>query len=565
MIIAESMGRMPHLVKKVESICSLMSNIFEKRMAMREKMFTNQRFRKYSWSSLQRDLLAGVIVGIVAIPLAMAFAIASGVKPEYGIYTTIVAGFLAALFGGSRFQVVGPTGAFVPMLFGIVMQYGYQQLLIAGCLAGVILIMMGLFRLGTWIQFIPRPVTIGFTAGIAVIIFFGQISAFLGLDIQKQGQSFVTKLLIMINHAHTFDIWSLLTACICLTVILLLQHFWPKLPAPIIGLVLSASVAYLFYPGKVSTIGSLFGGFPSSLPSFTWLPISIDNVINLLVPAMLIAFLGGIESLLSAHVADEMSGDKHHSNRELIGQGIANVVTPFFGGIPATGAIARTATNIRSGAISPLSSMIHSLFVLCTLLFFAPFAVHVPLASMAPILMVVAWKMSERKKFQQLLQMKTSDSLVLCVTFLLTVLADLTIGVLAGIILSMLIFMIRMGKCHIRSIELDKTPSDIGIYSLEGPVYFGSVKQLMNSIQAHPEHQKVILMMDHVPYLDTTGVTVMTKIRDQFQDRGIELVVSGLRSQPKSVLMSTENWKTYDSPIEAIESVNMKEILTQVE
>ncbi|SHF19660.1 sulfate permease, SulP family [Seinonella peptonophila] len=532
---------------------------------MREKMFTNQRFRKYSWSSLQRDLLAGVIVGIVAIPLAMAFAIASGVKPEYGIYTTIVAGFLAALFGGSRFQVVGPTGAFVPMLFGIVMQYGYQQLLIAGCLAGVILIMMGLFRLGTWIQFIPRPVTIGFTAGIAVIIFFGQISAFLGLDIQKQGQSFVTKLLIMINHAHTFDIWSLLTACICLTVILLLQHFWPKLPAPIIGLVLSASVAYLFYPGKVSTIGSLFGGFPSSLPSFTWLPISIDNVINLLVPAMLIAFLGGIESLLSAHVADEMSGDKHHSNRELIGQGIANVVTPFFGGIPATGAIARTATNIRSGAISPLSSMIHSLFVLCTLLFFAPFAVHVPLASMAPILMVVAWKMSERKKFQQLLQMKTSDSLVLCVTFLLTVLADLTIGVLAGIILSMLIFMIRMGKCHIRSIELDKTPSDIGIYSLEGPVYFGSVKQLMNSIQAHPEHQKVILMMDHVPYLDTTGVTVMTKIRDQFQDRGIELVVSGLRSQPKSVLMSTENWKTYDSPIEAIESVNMKEILTQVE
>lgn len=498
-------------------------------------MRLNNRFRDYSWKTLQKDTLAGVIVGVVAIPLAMAFSIASGVKPEYGIYTTIIAGFLVALLGGSRFLIAGPTGAFVPLLLGIVMQYGYEQLLIAGFLAGIILVLMGFLRLGTVIQFIPRPVTIGFTTGIAVVIFTGQINHFLGIKLLKQEDTLLLKLKAITDQIHTLDFPSLLTASLCLAVIILCQKFWPKLPGALLGLIFSSSIAFFFFKDKVNTIGNMFGGFPQSFPSFKGLTFTWDQLTILLVPALLIALLGGIESLLSAHVADSMSGDKHHSNRELVGQGIANMVTPLFGGIPATGAIARTATNIRSGAVTPVSGIIHSIFVLLILLFFAPLAVHIPLASMAPILMVVAWNMSERKQFQQLIQIKTGDSFVLCVTFFLTVFTDLTIAVLTGIGLSVLMFVWRVGQCRIY-LEDTHQIDEIGVYRLEGPIFFGSVKKLLDSIHTHPEYKVVILKMEQVPYLDATGEDILAKMFAEFHQQGISLWFTGLRHQPKEII-----------------------------
>jgi SulP family sulfate permease len=285
----------------------------------------------------------------------MAFAIAAGVHPQYGIYTTIIAGFLISLFGGSRFQIGGPTGAFVPILFTIVMQYGYENLLIAGLLAGILLVLMGIFKLGAFIKFIPRPVTIGFTTGIAVIIFTGQIASFLGLrDIQKH-EDFLSNMKEIGIHLSTINLYSVITAVICFAIILLTSKFVPKIPGSLIGLLVSSMIAVWFFEGNVPTIGSTYGAIPSNLPSFHLPEITLERIKQLIGPAFVIAMLGGVESLLSAVVADGMTGSRHHSNRELIGQGIANIVAPLFGGIPATGAIARTATNIKSGATSPVS------------------------------------------------------------------------------------------------------------------------------------------------------------------------------------------------------------------
>lgn len=500
------------------------------------------RFRGYTWEMFQKDLLAGIIVGIVSIPLAMAFAIASGVKPEYGIYTTIIAGFLVSLFGGSRFQIAGSSGALVPLLLGIVMQYGYHNLLIAGCMAGIILILLGTFRLGSLIQFIPQPVTIGFTAGMATIIFSGQIGYFLGLDIAKQEEAFLTKIKTILSSLHTLDPHNFLTACLSLGAILLTLKFWPRLPWALMGMLVSTLVAYLFFRGKVDTIGSLFGGFPQTFPSFQWLPFSEVNWSDLLVPALLIAVLCGIESLLSAHVSDRMTGDKHRSNRELIGQGIANLVTPFFGGIPASGAIARTATNIRSGAVTPISGMVHSLFVLLILVFLAPYAVHIPLASMAPILMVVAWHMSQSEQFKKLLRMKSGDSLVLCVTFLATVFIDITTGVLAGIATSLFIFTRRIGRCQIICEKHDLSEK-IGIYRLEGPLYFGSVKQLVDALRTIPAHEIIILRLDRVPYLDSSAEDTLRNLIVEFQQRGRQLWITGLSHQPQETLRRSGLWE----------------------
>lgn len=394
------------------------------------------RFQGYHMKSLQKDLISGVIVGIVAIPLGMAFAIASGVKPEYGLFTTIVAGILISVFGGSKFQIGGPTGAFVPILFAIVLQYGYEKLLIAGFMAGFILFVMGLCKLGRMIKYIPRPVTIGFTAGIAVTIFSGQIANFLGLrDLQKH-EGFLANMKELGIHFSTLNGYSILTAVICLAFIIWTPKRLPKIPGPLVGLFISTVVATLFYPDKVATIGSTYGAIPNSLPNLHFPDLSIANMQLLIKPALVIAMLGGIESLLSAVVADRMGGTAHHSNRELMGQGIANMISPLFGGIPATGAIARTATNIKNGAVSPISGVVHGLVVLLVLFFFAPYASLIPLASMAPVLMVVAWNMSERRAFVHVMQTKTAESLVLLVTFILTVLTDLTTAVGVGLILS---------------------------------------------------------------------------------------------------------------------------------
>ncbi|MBT2686916.1 STAS domain-containing protein [Bacillus sp. ISL-47] len=524
---------------------------------MKSKWFFTGRYSEYSLQSFQRDLLSGIIVGVIAIPLGMAFAIASGVKPEYGIYTTIIAGILISLLGGSKYQIGGPTGAFIPILFGIVMTYGYENLLIAGFLAGVMLFLMGVFRLGSLIKFIPKPVTIGFTSGIAVIIFTGQISNFLGLKGVESHEYFIDNIREIARHIHTVNFYSILTASICLTGILLIPKFFPKVPGPLIGLLLSTAAAIVFFPNQVATIGSSFGEIPGTLPRFAIPDVTLEKVIELLRPAFVIAILGGIESLLSAVVADGMTNTRHNSNRELAGQGIANMITPFFGGIPATGAIARTATNIKNGAASPLSGVIHGIMVLLVLLLFAPYASNIPLASMAPILMVVAWNMSERKVFCHVLKTKTEDSLVLVVTFLLTVFVNLTVAVEIGLLMAVILFTKRMSD-HLVTVKALPNPENkhkkvqshmvsehhdcpqISIFNVEGPLFFGAAQTFSQTIMdtIHYKPGILLLRMGRVPFMDTTGESNFAHIVQNFSKHGI-ILISGLQPQPKSILMKT--------------------------
>lgn len=511
------------------------------------------RFQGYNIASLRRDIISGTIVGVIAIPLGMAFAIASGVKPEYGIYTTIVAGILISLFGGSKFQIGGPTGAFIPILFAIAMEYGYENLLIAGMMAGVILVLMGLFRLGVLIKFIPRPVTIGFTAGIAVIIFTGQIGNFLGLKGVKRHEAFIDNMKELGLHISTVNLYSVLTAVICLAVVILGLRFAPKVPGSLIGLLCATLAAALFFSGKVTTIGSAYGDIPNTLPSFHFPVITWERIRLLLRPAFVIAMLGAIESLLSAVVADGMSGSRHNSNRELVGQGIANIAAPLFGGIPATGAIARTATNIRSGAASPLSGVIHGVVVFLILLLFAPYASSIPLAAMAPILMVVAWNMSERKQFLKLLKLKTGDSLVMFITFLLTIFADLTVAVEAGLVLAVILFVKRMGETHLVAKVLPDPESvkvathmvtdshdcpQVGIYNVEGPLFFGAAYRFDDTMpEPGPGKPKlIILRMGKVPFMDTTGEANLAELVKQLQADGGKLLISGIEPQPLELL-----------------------------
>jgi len=511
------------------------------------------RFRGYRLHSLRKDLLAGVIVAIVAIPLAMSFAIASGVKPQYGIYSTIVAGFLISLLGGSRFQIGGPTGAFIPVLLGIVLQYGYEKLLIAGMMAGVLLMLMGLLRLGVLIQFIPKPVTVGFTTGIAVTIFSGQIANFLGLTGLKRHENFLPSMKELASHLGQVNPYAVLTAAIGLGVIIVLPKLYPRIPSSLIGLAIATAVASVAFPGKVATIGSTYGEIASSLPSLKLPPLSADLLLQLVQPALVIAMLGGIESLLSAVVADGLTGTRHDSNRELIGQGAANLIAPLFGGIPATGAIARTATNIKSGAVSPVSGMVHSLVVLLILLVCAPLASSIPLSAMAPILMVVAWNMSERKEFARLLKLGTNDSLVLVVTFLLTVLVNLTTAVEIGLGLAAVVFLFHMRKAltvtkvlpdpvarngKVRPMQEQHDCPQFRLCTIEGPLFFaaaGVFERLAE--QATGERTRVLLLrMGSVPFIDATGASKLAELADRCEREGRMLLLSGLRPQPQAYL-----------------------------
>ena len=520
-------------------------------------MFIDKRFHPYSLGSFRKDLLSGLIVGVIAIPLGMAFAIASGVKPEYGIYTTIVAGILISLLGGSKYQIGGPTGAFIPILFGIVMTYGYENLLIAGFMAGIILTLMGIFRLGSLIKWIPRPVTIGFTAGIAITIFTGQIASFLGLTGIKKHEEFILNLKEILVHLNSINLFSLLTAGICLLMVLLTPKVAPKIPGPLIGLLVSTLVATICYPGHVATIGTAYGEIPSTLPRLHVPSVNLEVILKLLKPAFVIAMLGGIESLLSAVVADGMTNSRHNSNKELIGQGIANMITPLFGGIPATGALARTATNIKNGAVSPFSGITHGIVVLLVLLFFAPKASYIPLASMAPILMVVAWNMSERKVFAHIAKTRSTDSIVLLVTFFLTVFVNLTTAVEIGLVMSAILFVKRMsdvtttakalpnpqhrqGKVETSMVTDTHDCPQISIFNVEGPLFFGAAqtfeKTIMETINYRPKI--LLLRMSKVPLMDTTGEAILASIVKHFSKSGIVLI-SGLNQQPESVLKKT--------------------------
>ncbi|PRS28614.1 SulP family inorganic anion transporter [Bacillus pumilus] len=512
------------------------------------------RFEGYDSSKFRRDLIAGLVVGVVAIPLGMAFAIASGVGPEYGLYTVIVAGILISLFGGSKYQIGGPTGAFVPILFGIVSQYGIENLLIAGFMAGCMLVLFGIFKLGKLMKFIPRPVIIGFTAGIAVIIFSGQIANFLGLKGVEKHESFFLNMREIVVHLGTANSLAIITAVIGLIVILAAQKYIPKIPGALLGLLASTFLAVLFFQGQVETIGSAYGEIPRQLPSFVFPEITIEKMIYLLPPAIVIALLGGVESILSAMVADNMKGSKHDSNKELVGQGIANMAAPLFGGIPATGAIARTATNIKNGGASPISGVVHGVVVLLILMLFAPYASMIPLAAMAPILMFVAWNMSEKKEFINIVKVKNADSLVLVVTFLLTVIGDLIIGVTAGLILAFIAFIKKMSQTTsihpnvavpqmetAAALEKQTDQQGISMYAIEGPLFFGTTDSLENSILDHVQTKPktLILLMNKVNYMDTSAEAVLMNISNRLKHHNGKLMIVGLQSQPKELLRRT--------------------------
>ncbi|WP_414834956.1 SulP family inorganic anion transporter [Bacillus altitudinis] len=512
------------------------------------------RFEGYDSSKFRRDLIAGLVVGVVAIPLGMAFAIASGVGPEYGLYTVIVAGILISLFGGSKYQIGGPTGAFVPILFGIVSQYGIENLLIAGFMAGCMLVLFGIFKLGKLMKFIPRPVIIGFTAGIAVIIFSGQIANFLGLKGVEKHESFFLNMREIVVHLGTANSFAILTAIVGLSVILAAQKYIPKIPGALLGLLVSTFIAVLFFQGQVETIGSAYGEIPRQLPTFAFPELTIEKMIYLLPPAIVIALLGGVESILSAMVADNMKGSKHDSNKELVGQGIANMAAPLFGGIPATGAIARTATNIKNGGASPISGVVHGVVVLLILMLFAPYASMIPLAAMAPILMFVAWNMSEKKEFINIVKVKNADSLVLVVTFLLTVIGDLIIGVTAGLILAFIAFIKKMSQTtniHTNvavpqietaaALERETDQKGVSMYSIEGPLFFGTTDSLENSILDHVQTKPktLILLMNKVNYMDTSAEAVLMNISNRLKHHNGKLMIVGLQSQPKELLHRT--------------------------
>lgn len=515
-------------------------------------MIKDPRFLHYNAATFRQDLLAGITVGIVAIPLGMAFAIASGVKPEYGLYTTIIAGFLVALFGGSRFQIAGPTGAFIPILLAIVLQYGYEDLLIAGFLAGIFLIIMSFIGISNLIHFVPKSVTIGFTAGIAVIIFTGQLGDFFGLSGLQNKQFFHENMIDVAKNFHTVNLYSILTAGIGLILIFLLPKIAPRIPLLLVTLLVPTILSVLLYPGKVETIGSTFGGIPRSLPDFQLPQITMSKLLTLWQPALIIAALGAIESLLSAVVADGMKdGPKHNSKRELFGQGIANIVTPLFGGIPATGAIARTATNIRSGAASPVSGMIQSIFVLLFLLLLSPFASYIPLAAMAPILMFVAWNMSARKTFVHILSLRSGDSIVLLTTFLLTIFVNVTVAVQIGILLAALSFLKKMsGKLTITSqktstVEAHKFGDSVSKFIVEGPLFFGTAKVFEDHI---PEilstaTKKVILDFQHVSVIDATGEAALSSLLDEITKQKRLLIIKKL---PKEKISMFKKSGLYD-------------------
>jgi SulP family sulfate permease len=503
---------------------------------------------------LTQDLMAGLIVGVVALPLAIAFAIASGVKPEQGLYTAIVAGLLISVFSGSRVQIGGPTGAFIVIIYGIVEKYGYDGLATATLLAGGLLIAMGLARLGTVIKFIPYPVTVGFTAGIALIILVGQTRDFFGLQMDKVPAEFPEKVSAFAEHFGSLNPWAAAIAVATVLIIL----FWPRVTHRIPGslvaiLVTTAAVQLLNFP--IETIGSRFGEVPNTLPAPHLPNINWELCRQMFSPALTIALLAGIESLLSAVVADGMTERRHRSNMELIAQGIANLATPIFGGIPATGAIARTATNIKNGGRTPIAGIVHALTLLLIMLFFGKWAALIPMATLAGILAIVAWNMSETHLFIKMFRGPKSDILVLISTFLLTVLVDLTVAIQVGVVLAALLFMRRMAEVTqvgyvTRMLEEEeenpddplslsrrRVPDGVEVFEVSGPFFFGAADKFKNAISAVKEKPRIlILRMRHVLSLDATAMQALESVYSRTHREQTTLILSGVHAQPLIVL-----------------------------
>ncbi len=527
-------------------------------------------FHNYKWAYLKHDLFAGITVGLVALPLAMAFAIASGASPERGIYTAIIAGFLISLLGGSRYQIGGPTGAFVVIIFDIIQRNGYEGLVFASLIAGVILIIASLCKLGDWIKYIPYPLITGFTAGIAVLIFSSQIKDFLGLDISHLPADFIAKWGVIFSSLNTIQWPSFCVAAGTLTLILVIRKFFPFLPWGIVSVALVTAITWGFHL-PVETIYTKFGELKRTLPTPIFLSsaghfnnwrflLADASWLPLLADAFTIAFLAGIESLLSAIVADGMAGSKHRSNCELLAQGIANIASCTFGGIPATGAIARTATNVKSGAKTPLAGMIHALTLLLILVAFAPIVSQISLAALSAVLLMIAWNMSEIGHFLHLFKAPLGDIGVLLTTFLLTILADLTIAVAVGMILASFLFMKRVSDISkvvsiadlqkadakeeaydMDAIEKKQIPPHVEVYEITGPFFFGIADNLKTTLTNIERPPKVfILRMRKVPAIDASGMYALKEFFYKCKKQGTLLLLSGVSPSLKKMLIKFE-------------------------
>ena len=486
----------------------------------------------YSLERLRRDAVAGVTVAMVAIPLSMAIAKASGASPDRGLITAIVGGSLISLLGGSRFQIGGPAGAFIVVVASIIERQGYEGLLVAMLMAGMMMIAFGAFRLGTYIKYIPHPVLVGFTAGIATIIFASQIADLFGLTLAgREPAALLPKLMALLAASGTLSIPAIVISGFSLAAILLVKRFKPHWPGFLIAIALASVIAALLarYGFGVETIGTRFGGIPDALPAPRLPVFALDRLVSLIPDAFTIAFLGGIESLLSAVVADGMTGRRHRSNIELIAQGLANIATAFFGGICATGTIARTATNVRAGGTSPLAGLFHSLVLLILILFAAPLASYIPLSSLGAILAYVSWNMAERAEFAAILKRSRPDALILLSTFLLTIFRDLTEGIAAGVVLSAFIFMHRMAGTTRVSEDEDSArdgQSDKIIYRLEGPLFFGVATEIAEVFDRIGDHPKTIVLdLAAVPFLDLTGAQALKTVIECFHKIGSAVIL----------------------------------------
>lgn len=516
-------------------------------------------FRNYTKTDFTTDLMAGIIVGIVALPLAIAFGIASGVTPEKGIITAIVAGFIISLLGGSKVQIGGPTGAFIVIIYGIIQEYGIEGLTVATLMAGILLVLMGVFKLGAVIKFIPYPIIVGFTSGIAVTIFTTQIADVFGLnfDGEKVPGDFIGKWLVYARHFDTANWWNALVSFVSIFIIAITPKFSKKIPGSLIAIVVVTLAVYLMkvYGGitTIDTIGDRFS-IQAQLPEAVVPALDWEAVKNLFPVAVTIAVLGAIESLLSATVADGVIGDRHHSNTELIAQGIANIVSPIFGGIPATGAIARTMTNINNGGRSPIAGIVHAGVLLLILLFLMPLAQYIPMACLAGVLVIVSYNMSGWRTFVALMKNPKSDVTVLLITFFLTVIFDLTIAIEVGLLIACVLFMKRVMETTEISVirdEIDPNkesdlevheehltlPKGVEVYEINGPYFFGiatKFEEIMSQLGDRPKIR--IIRMRKVPFIDSTGIHNLTNLCVMSQKENIHIILSGVNDKVHKVL-----------------------------
>lgn len=518
-----------------------------------------QCLKNYNRKTFVADLMAGIIVGIVALPLAIAFGIASGVTPEKGIITAIVAGFVISALGGSKVQIGGPTGAFIIIIYGIIQQYGMEGLTIATLMAGVFLILFGFLHLGTIIKFIPYPIVVGFTSGIAVTIFTTQVKDLFGLNIASVPSDFIEKWICYFNNFSTADLWSSVIGIVSVVIIMLTPKVSKKIPGSLVAIIVMTVVALLLkqFAGveSIETIGDRFA-ISNSLPEATVPALSWETIKNLVSPAITIAILGAIESLLSAAVADGVIGEHHNSNTELIAQGVANLASPIFGGIPATGAIARTMTNINNGGRTPIAGIVHAVVLLLIFLFLMPLAKYIPMACLAGVLVVVSYGMSGWRSFLALMKNPKSDVTVLLITFFLTIIFDLTIAIEVGLIIACLLFMRRMSETtdvhvisneinpddedsdmHLGNIEHLTIPKGVEVYEINGPYFFGAgnrFEEIMATLGDRPQVR--IIRMRKVPFVDSTGIHNLTNLCEMSQKEGIQIVLSGVTEKVHSQL-----------------------------